>query len=113
MAVVGAVRQADLGRRQGAEQFGGGSQVAQLTRRDDEGDRPALAVDHGVDLGGAPAPGAAYGLGESPPFPPAAQRWALAWVESSMTSEGGPPVAAKASNASRQTPFFAQRTKRL
>lgn len=113
MAVVGAVGQAGLRRRQRPDQGRGGAQVAELSGRDDESDRPASAVDNGVDLGGAPAPGAAYGLGESPPFPPPAQRWALAWVLSSMISAGGPPAAAKASNASRQTPFFAQRTNRL
>ena len=113
MAVVCAVGQAQIGGRQGPDQFGGGAQVAELTGRNYEGDGAAQAIDDSVDLSGAPAAGAAYGLGESPPFPPAAQRWALAWVLSSMISAGGPPAAAKVSKASRQTPFFAQRTNRL
>ena len=74
VAVIGAVGQAEIGGRQRAEQGGGRAQIAELAGGDQEGDRPSLPVDDGVDLGGASAARAADGLGESPPFPPAAQR---------------------------------------
>lgn len=48
-----------------------------------EGDETALRVADGVDFGRAPPAGAADPLFILPPFPPAAERWALAVVESS------------------------------
>lgn len=113
VAVVSGVGSQAVGRLDGGDQVDGGAGVAELTGGDGQGDRPALPIDQGVDLRRASATRAAYGLGLRPPFPPAAQRWALAWVESSISSAGGPPLAANASKASRHTPLAAQRTKRL
>lgn len=55
VAVVGAIREADGRGGQRPEQRRGDPQVAELAGGDDEGDGPALAVDDGVDLGGAAA----------------------------------------------------------
>src|SRR5205085_1443503 len=94
VAVVSGVGGQALGRCDGGDQVDGGAGVAELACGDRQGDRPSAPVDHGVDLGRSTAARATYGLGLSPPFPPAAQRWALAWVESSISSAGGPPAAA-------------------
>ena len=70
-------------------------------------------IDGRVDLGRAPAPGAADGLVVRPPFPPAADRCALTEVESSSSASGGPSAAATSANTRSHTPLCAQRTNRL
>ena len=52
--------------------------------------RPASSVK-GVDLGRLPAARTADGVVERPPFAPAAERWALMWVES-MAADPYMPV---------------------
>ena len=59
-----------------------GANVSELSLRHLEGDGPALCVADGMDFGRAPAPRTADPLLLRPPFPPAAERWALAVVES-------------------------------
>jgi hypothetical protein len=49
---------------------------------DQEGDRPATILGQRVDFGCTAAARAANRLFEVPPFAPAAERWALMWVES-------------------------------
>ena len=75
--------------------------VGLLSRRQQKGGRPALAVGDGMDLGVAPAPADADRTEARPPFPPAAERCALTCVLSISTSVGGPPSAARASNTAR------------
>ncbi len=70
-------------------------------------------VDRRMDFGGPPAPRAADGLLVRPPFPPAADRWALTGVESSSSATGGPPASDSLANIPSQTPLRAQRTNRL
>jgi hypothetical protein len=113
VAVVGAIcgergrsgQQGDQIRRDGC--------IAALAGRDGEGDQPPVAIDQRVQLGRGAAARAAYGVGVSPPLPPAAERCALAQVLSSISSADGPPAAASVSNARCHTPFFAHLTQRL
>ena len=113
VGVIGAVRMDDAPDRQAAQQRFGRSTVCGLTRRQLEGERLALGVGDGVDLGVASAAADADRLGMRPPFPPAADRWAFTCVLSIRTSAGGPPAAANASKTVCQTPFPDQRLCRL
>src|SRR3954454_6553753 len=113
VAVVGRVGDAQHRGRQGADKGQGHTSIAQLTWRYLDGAGSSLFVDGKGDLGRAPASGPPDGLALRPPLPPAARRWALAWVESSRSALGGPPERASVSNTSRHTPRSAQRTKRL
>jgi hypothetical protein len=56
------------------------SNVAEMARRRFDGDGASARADDGVDFCGAAAPRAANRLRRCPPFPPAAERWALAVV---------------------------------
>ena len=113
VAVIGAVGMDDAARGQVAQQCFRRAAVGGLARRQVEGERPALRIGDGVDLGVAAASTDADRLGVRPPFPPAAERCAFTCVLSMSTSAGGPPAAASASNTSRQTPFPDQRLCRL
>ena len=113
IAVVGAIGGECGGGGQQADQVRRDRCVAALARRNGEGDEPTQPVDQRVQLGRRATPRTAYGVGVRPPFPPVAQRCALAQVLSSISSAGGPPVDASVSNARCHTPFFAQRTQRL
>jgi len=96
IAVIAFVAMKDVGFRHEVQQGVGRRAIGHLAAGQEKGDRAALTVGQGVDLGGAPAPGAAYGLTEFPPFPPEAQRWALTADESISSSAGGPPAEASA-----------------
>lgn len=113
VGVIGTVRMDDAPDRQAAQQRFGRSTVRGLTRRQVEGERLALGVGDGVNLGVAPAAADADRLAMRPPFPPAADRWAFTCVLSIRTSAGGPPAVARASNTACQTPFSDQRLCRL
>ena len=113
VAVIGAVGVDETAWPQSDQQMLGRLAVGGLARRQQEGERSALAVGDGMDLGVAPAPADPDRLGMRPPFPPAAERCAFTCVLSISTSAGGPPAAANVSNTSRQTPLAAQRTLRL
>ena len=76
-SVVGAVGQ-QPSRDGGAPQhLGGSDQVVGVACRDDQGAWPAELVSQGVDLGRAAAARRSDGVGEGPPFAPAAERCAL------------------------------------
>ena len=96
IAVIAFVAMKDVGFRHELQQGVGGRAIGHLATGQEEGDRAALTVGQGVDLGGAPASRAAYGLSEFPPLPPEAQRWALTADESISNSAGGPPAEASA-----------------
>ena len=113
VAVIGAVGMDDAAPRQGVQQVLGSTAVGGLSGRQQEGERSALSVGDGVDLGVATASADADRLDVRPPFPPAAERCAFTCVLSISTSLGGPPSAASASNTARHTPLAAQRTLRL
>jgi molybdenum-dependent DNA-binding transcriptional regulator ModE len=87
--------------------------IGDLAPGQHEGERTALSIGQRVDLGRAAAPRAADGLIFLPPFPPAAERWALTAELSIRTCADGPPACASAWNKFIQTPFSAHRTKRL
>lgn len=75
----------------------------------------AFAVDECIELAVATATADPDRLDERHLIsrPPPAEQCAFMWVLSIRTSAGGPPAAASVANSSRQTPFAAQRTKRL
>ena len=88
----------------------GAGDVGGLAGGEIERQGTAMGVAYGMDLGVAPALGAADGLNRSPPFPPPAQRCALTWVVSMETSSGVPASAAVSSaNMYCQMPFCDQR----
>jgi hypothetical protein len=95
------------------EEYVGSNAVGHLTASQEERDRAAELVGERVDFRGAPAARAADCLGEFPPFPPEAQRWAFTAELSINTCAGGPPAEARAWKMLSQTPLAAQRTKRL
>src|SRR5262245_17841740 len=91
--------------------------VGLLPGGQDDPDRQPQPADPGVDLGGEAAAAAAEGLlllpacAVSPFFAPAASRWARMMVEARIShSRSG---SCSASKAFPQTPFRAQRSKRL
>jgi len=96
IAVIAFVTMKDVGFRHELQQSVGRGAIGHLAAGQEEGDRAASTVGQGVDLGGATASGAAYGLSEFPPLPPEAQRWALTADESISSSAGGPPAEARA-----------------
>ncbi len=96
IAVIAFVAMQDVGFRHELQKGVGRRAIGHLAAGQEEGDRAASTVGQGVDLGGAPPSGAAYGLTEFPPFPPEAQRWALTADESISNSAGGPPAEASA-----------------
>ena len=81
--------------------------VGGLARCQQEGERSALAIGDGVDLGVASAPADADRLKSRPPFPPAAERCAFTCVLSISTPVDGPPAAASVSNTAHHTPLAA------
>jgi hypothetical protein len=80
VAVVGRVAQQGLRWRQRFDQFGRRFDVVAIAAGQFERDDAAVSIDDSVDFRGSPAPASANGLFLGPPFPPAAQRWALAVV---------------------------------
>ena len=87
--------------------------VVGIARREQKDMRAALNVGQGVDFRRSPAARAADGLAKGPPFPPAAERWALMCVLSIATVPMRPVEPVKASNISNQMPCRLQRLKRL
>ena len=83
--------------------------ISNLAASQQEGNRAAVYIGQGVDLGRAAAARAADRLALLPPFPPEAQRCAFTAEESINTSAGGPPAVTRAWNISAQIPFDAQR----
>ena len=82
VSVVCSVSEQPTRRRNRRQQFARRWQVMTIAGCDQEGDRPAAILGQRVDFGRAPTARAADRLLEVPPFAPAAERWALMWVES-------------------------------
>jgi hypothetical protein len=82
VGVIGSVGQETPRRWNGWQQIACGRQVVTVAGGDQEGDRPATILGQRVDFGCTAAARAANRLFEVPPFAPAAERWALMWVES-------------------------------
>ena len=57
-------------------------EVVSIAGRDLEGDGSTAIIRQGMDFGRAPPARAADGAPEGPPFAPAAERFALTWLES-------------------------------
>ena len=112
VGVVSGVGQAEARAGQGLQERLGKGGVTALSGGYFEGDEASLAIDDGVDLGRASAARTADRLNFGPPFPPPAERWAFALVESIMWTSSG-LNATKAVNSRRQTPLIVQRRKRL
>ena len=112
IAVIGGVGGAQAAGWQGCEQGNGNGRVAPLPRRYLERERTAATVDNSMDFCRSAASRAADRLIIRPPFPPAADRWALAvvlsimWISRSL-------VCTRASNKRRHIPRADQRWKRL
>ena len=74
VAVVGGIGGAQARRWQVGKQGQNEAKIAALSGCYLDGERPAPAVDNGVDFGRAPAARAPDRLFLRPPFPPAAER---------------------------------------
>ena len=86
--------------------------VVTLAGQKDEANEIAEGVDQGHDFGGQAATRAAYGLILSPPFAPVPCWWTRTSVPSMRTySKSGSSQSALKTRS--QTPFFAQRQKRV
>lgn len=107
--VVGAVPMDNAPRGQMDEKGFGGTAAGGLAGREMKGERATSSRRNGMDLRVSASTADADRLFAGPPFPPAAERCALACVLSISTSAGGPPAAARASNTWRQRPFSDQR----
>ena len=94
IGIVGLVGEQVAGVGEAISQHHGARDVGDLAGREIEGEGSAAVVAQGVDLGVAPALGAADGLNRSPPFPPPAQRCTLTWVVSMEICSGFPALAA-------------------
>ena len=94
--------------RQWRDEICGNGRVATLARRYLERDGAAATVDNSMDFCRSPAARAADRLDIGPPFPPAAERCALAVVLSIMWMSLD-PFSASAANRRRQMPRADQR----
>ena len=81
-AVVAAVGDERLGRRQSGQKVRHGGLVRRLPWRDQQPDRQSVLIDDGMDLGAQSATRTANGVIRTPFFPPAACWWALTIDES-------------------------------
>src|SRR5258705_10373146 len=63
VAVIGAVAEQDLARTEGAQHVGGALAVVGLAGAELQGNRIAVGIDEGVDLGRQPAPRAPHASG--------------------------------------------------
>jgi hypothetical protein len=82
VGVIGSISKQTARRCDGWQKFACGGEVMTVAGCDQEGERAAAILGQRVDFGGAAAARAADRLLEVPPFAPAAERWALMWVES-------------------------------
>ena len=88
----------------GLDQRLGNADVVDVSGAEQEDTRAAEVVDQAVDLGRPTSARAAYGLGEGPPFAPAAERWALTWVASIAAPSKMPLWPVNASNIRSHRP---------
>ena len=96
ITVVGGIGQTAR-RTQGGHKGGSDGRVPAMAQADNQPPGAAGLIDRCMDFRG----------------PPAADRCALTWVASSMSTTGGRLAAANSANTRSQTPFRAQRTNRL
>jgi hypothetical protein len=89
IAVIGRVGQAESRRGQRAQQRLSRTGVPRLTGRQQECEDATRGIGDQMDLRAAPAARTPYGLEIRPPFPPAAERCALAVVLSIKCSPPG------------------------
>ena len=95
IAVIGGVRSAQTARRQGFERTTGNWRVAALAGGYFERDGTTATIDNSMDFCRSPAARAADRLEIGPPFPPAAERCALAVVLSIIWTPPGSAVASR------------------
>lgn len=105
VGVVGTVGLDDAPLGQVDQQMLGRAAIGRLARRQMKGERAAMAVGDGVDLGVPATPTAADRLRAGPPLPPAAERCAFTCVLSISISADGPHAATSVSKTSRHTPY--------
>jgi hypothetical protein len=74
VAVVGGIGGAQARRRQSGKKRQNEADISALSGRYLNGERPASAIDNGMDFGRASATRATDRLFLRPPFPPAAER---------------------------------------
>ena len=108
IAVIGGVGRTQMTWRQRFEQAAGNGRVTALTGGYVERDRPTATVDNSMDFCRTPAARAADRLELGRPFPPAAERCALAVVLSIIWMPPGSTLT-RAVNSCRQIPRRAQR----
>src|SRR4051794_10024753 len=113
VGVVGFVGDEMRDRSSGGNQRRRQRDVIDVAGREQKDTRPAFGVGQGMDFRRASAARATDGFPEGPPFPPAAERWALIWELSMATLPMMPVAPVKASNISNQRPCRLQRLKRL
>jgi hypothetical protein len=80
IAVIGGIGGAQAGRRQRFDEASGEGRIAALSGRYLERDGAPATIDNSMDFCRSPAARAADRLEVGPPFPPAAERCALAVV---------------------------------
>jgi len=84
-----------------------------IARRDQQNPRPAGGIGESVDGGRPSAARATYAFVEGPPFPPAAERWALTCELSIEAVPITPVLPVTALNRASQMPCRLHRLKRL
>ena len=85
VGIIGSVRDDAPDRAGSGQERNRHGEVVDVARGQKQHARPALLVAQGMNLGRTPAPGAAEGLREVPPFAPEAERCALTCVASIET----------------------------
>ena len=108
ITVIGGIGRAQTAWRQRFEQAAGDGCIAALAGGYFERDGTTATIDNSMDFCRSPATRAADRLELGPPFPPAAERCALAVVLSIIWMPPGSGVAS-AANSCRQIPRRAQR----
>src|SRR5262245_19660602 len=113
VTVISHVTKQMLGWRHSADQSLGERIVVCFTAGEQDSDQASLSICECVNLRVAPSARAANSLLLLPPFPPAAERCALIWVESIICISVERPLPASSRNSFSHMPRRAQRAKRL
>ena len=77
VGIIGPVSQQTARMWNHSDQTAGADQIVGVARGDQQGQRSADLVGQRMDFARLPATRTADGVGEGPPFAPAAERWAL------------------------------------
>jgi hypothetical protein len=112
-AVVSFVAEQAFGWLRSADEPFGDRTVVGFTAGQQNSDQATLSICECVNLRIPPSARAANSLFLLPPFPPAAERWALTCVESIICVSAERPLPASSRNKFSQMPRRAQRAKRL